>query len=165
MLTCFHHKMTACIFSVDVICENLWQNQISNCDFPKTLWQGMVSTPNKHKNCNILLLPKIQEKYKPSSIFILLGWWLITSCTTYVQHTKEQCFTEGFKPTHQDHTLLYYHPIKLGERQHTLCINSEFGHIFNVGLQPSSSLVNLKVTVLTSSYVHFSNYLHFFLTV
>lgn len=49
--------------------------------------------------------------------------------------------------------------MKLEERQHTLYINSQFGHIFNVGLQPSSYLVSLsiKVTEFTGPYVHFSH--------
>lgn len=47
MLTCFHHKMTACIFFVDVICENLWQNQKSNCDFSKHNMIGYGVNPKQ----------------------------------------------------------------------------------------------------------------------
>lgn len=39
--------MTACIFSVDVICENLWQNQKSNCDFSKHIVIGYGVNPKQ----------------------------------------------------------------------------------------------------------------------
>lgn len=41
MLTCFHRKMTGCIFSDDAICENVWQNQ-NLTDFQNTVGKCIV---------------------------------------------------------------------------------------------------------------------------
>lgn len=43
MLTCFHRKMTGCIFSDDAICENVWQNQNLTVIF-KIQWESVLYT-------------------------------------------------------------------------------------------------------------------------
>lgn len=67
MLTCFHRKMTGCIFSDDAICENVWQNQNLTVIF-KIQWESVLFT------CHIQQHLSKSDGHK-HLIFIFSSWW------------------------------------------------------------------------------------------
>lgn len=81
MLTCFHRKMTGCIFSDDAICENVWQNQNLTVIF-KIQWESVLFTCHNQQHLS-------KSDGHKHLIFIFSSWWF----DKYLNHLQNLLVT------------------------------------------------------------------------